>query len=65
MKKRIVKRSKLRKEIKIAISFLTLVYLEFMAIIRGLELNNDIMIFGGITLINIMMGMLLIISKEK
>ena len=63
MKKRIVKRLKLRKEIKIAIVFLLLVYLELTSVIRGLELNNEIIIFGSITLINMMIGMLLMMNK--
>ena len=63
MKKRIVKRLKLKREIKTTIIFLVLVYLELTSVIRGLELNNEIIIFGSITLINMMIGMLLMMNK--
>ena len=65
MKKRIVKRLKLRKEIKIAIVFFMLVYIELTSVIRGLELNNEMIIFGSITLVNMMIGILLMMNKEK
>ena len=63
MKKRIVKRLKLRKEIKTTIVFLVLVYLELTSVTRGLELDNELIIFGSITIINMMIGMLLMMNK--
>ena len=53
----------LRNEIKIAIVFLLLVYIELTSVIRGLELNNEMIIFGSITLINMMICMLLMMNK--
>lgn len=63
MKKRIVKKLKLRKEIKIVIVFLLLVYIELTSVIRGLELDDEIIIFGSITLVNMMIGILLMMNK--
>lgn len=63
MEKKTVKKLKLRKDVKISIVFLILVYLQFTAIIKGMELNNDMMILGSISLIDMMIAILLVMSK--